>query len=94
MHGLSAGKDTSSGREKEHAEGLQETGRESMTFSGMSNAVFSGCPAMEAVHFDYAADRNMGGDEVHEHDLYRHEQVFQFRLLMQQRGRVALSVVP
>lgn len=32
--------------------GMRETGRESLTFSGMGDAAFNGFPPLEAVHFD------------------------------------------
>lgn len=35
---------------------MRETGRESLTFSGMGGAVFEGFPALEAVHFDAEDD--------------------------------------
>lgn len=50
--------------------GLRETGRETLTFSGMGGAVFDGFPALEAVHFDEAGASK--GDRNDEVCMYEH----------------------
>lgn len=44
------------------AAGMRETGRESLTFSGMRDAVFDKFPPLEAVHFN--GDGGPDGDGV------------------------------